>query len=228
MRKSSRLRTTLLVLAAVRVVIGIIAIPLAPFLYREHFVVLVLMRPTKEVLLAGGFLMRLGEVWWVPIIAAAVPLAILGVWQFYYLGRQHAQQIRSGKMPWWVRRVLPPDRVCQMADLLERKGMRLVILGRLAVFPSSLVAAGAGVGDIPSRRFLPADLIGGLLSIVEVIGAGFALGYAYKQAGPWITVVGALALAALAFVIARSLRRNGTSRPKAGRTRRAAHATSRS
>ena len=239
MRKSSRLRGMLLGLAVVRIVIGIVAVPLAPFLYEEHFLWLVLMRPTKEVLLAAGFLIRLGEVCWVPVLAAAVPLAIFGVWQFYFLGRQYASEIRSGNMHWTLERVLRPKRVKVMQSLLERKGMKLVILGRLAVFPSSAVALAAGSGDIPSRTFLKADAIGGLLSIVEVMGAGYALGYAYKRAGAWITIAGAAALVAVAVVIARGLRREQKAqkgsgkrargrRRSGGRTRRAARATSRS
>lgn len=242
MRKDGRLRTFLLALAGVRFVVGLLAIPAAPFLYEEHFVVLVLMRPTKEVLLAAGFLIRLGEVWWVPVIAAAVPLAIGGVWQFYYLGRQYASEIRSGSMPWLAKKVLSPDRVKVMQALIRRKGMKLVLLGRLAVFPSSVVAAAAGSGDVPSRRFLSVDLVGGLLSIIEVIGAGYLLGFAYKQAGPWISAAGFVALAAAGFIVARGLRREtkrqkakGSSskgkkrrRATAARGRRGARATSRS
>jgi membrane-associated protein len=224
MERSGQRRKVLAVLAVIRAVVGILAIPLAPFLYKEHFLVLVLMRPTKEVLLAAGFLIRLGKVWWVPVIAAAVPLAILGVWQFYYLGRQYAPQIRSGKLPWWLKRVLPPKRVKAMHNLLQKKGMKLVFLGRLAVFPSSLVGAAAGSGDIKSRDFLPADAAGGLLSIAEVVGAGYALGYTYKKAGPWISVAGVAALALIGFVSARFLR----TEKKAARGRRAARATSRS
>lgn len=244
MRKSRELRGGLLALAIVRIIIGIAAVPLAPFLYKEHFVLLVLMRPTKEVLLAAGFLIRLGKVWWVPILAAALPLAIFGVWQFYFLGRQYASEIRSGKigkgrMRWVIERVLRPKRVQAMQRLLKRKGMKLVILGRLAVFPSSVVALAAGSGDIPSRTFLRADAIGGLLSIVEVMGAGYLLGEAYDEAGPWITAGGAAALVVLSVIIARGLRRDAsakkgssrsrkTRRKPAGRTRRAARTPSRS
>jgi membrane protein DedA with SNARE-associated domain len=233
MRKSSRLRGALLALAIVRIVIGVVAVPLAPFVWEEHFLWVVLMRPTKEVLLAAGLLIRLGEVWWVPVLAAAVPLAILGVWQFYFLGRQYASEIRSGKMHWIVERVLRPKRVKAMQRLLQRKGMRLVLLGRLAVFPSSVLALAAGSGDVPSRTFLRADALGGLLSIVEVMGAGYVLGYAYKRAGLWITVAGAAALVAVAVIVARGLRREERSasssgrRRTGGRTRRAARATSR-
>jgi membrane-associated protein len=242
MRKSSELRGGLLALAIVRIIIGIAAIPLAPFLYKEHFLWLVLMRPTKEVLLAAGFLIRLDKVWWVPVLAAAVPLAIFGVWQFYYLGRQYAEEIKAGKVGsgwtrWVADRVLRPKRVQAMQRLLKSKGMKLVFLGRLAVFPSSLVALAAGSGNIKSRAFLPADAIGGLLSIVEVMGAGFVLGEAYEEAGPWITVVGGAVLVVVAVIIARGLRRDANAqrsrarssrRKTGGRKPRADRATSRS
>jgi membrane protein DedA with SNARE-associated domain len=202
-----RLRKWLLGLAVVRMAIGLIAIPLAPFLYREHFVVLVLMRPTKEVLLAGGFLWRLDRLDPIPLVAASLPLAVLGVWQFYYLGRQYADKIASGKLPGLAGRVLRPDRIKTMQRLLKRKGPRLVFLGRLAAFPSTVVATAAGSGDMPSRKFLPADGAGATLSIVEVVGAGFLLGETYDEAGPWITAVGVAVLVAVAVIVARFLRR---------------------
>lgn len=221
MKKDDRVKNFLLGLSVVRILIGLAAIPLAPFLYKEHFIVLVLMRPTKEVLLAGGFLLRLGKIGLIPLIAAAVPLAIFGVWHSYYLGRFHAAQIRSGRgMPSWVKRVIRPDRVKQMQELLDRKGMKLVFLGRLAVFPSSLVGAAAGAGDVPSREFLRADTLGGLLSVAVTIGAGYGLGTAYKQAGPWISVASVGFLLVVAFVIARYLRRDGKKKDRRGGSRK--------
>jgi membrane protein DedA with SNARE-associated domain len=206
-RYSSGIRALLLGLAAVRVVISLVAIPLAPVLYEDHFVLLVLMRPTKEVLLAGGFLLRLGKVDLIPLVAAAVPLAILGVWHFFYVGRMYEGQINSGKFPRWAKRILRPERIKTMRKLLERKGPRIIFLGRLAAFPSAVLGAAAGSGKMSPREFLPVDGAGGLVSIAEVIGAGFALGDAYKRAGPWITVVGVAVLVALAVIIARFLRR---------------------
>jgi membrane protein DedA with SNARE-associated domain len=58
-----------------------------------------------------------------------------------------------------------------------------------------------------SREFLMADGVGGLLSVVEVVGAGMLLGSAYKEAGPWLTVVGVLALGGMLWVAGRYLKR---------------------
>ncbi|HUS61685.1 MAG TPA: VTT domain-containing protein, partial [Acidimicrobiales bacterium] len=191
-----------------RLVLGIAAIPLAPVLYKGHFVILVLLRPTKEVLLAGGFLMRKGEVALVPVLLAAVPLAIFGVWLLYALGRAYAIEIRDGAgLPRWAERVLPPRRIKALCAILDQKGWPVIVIGRLAAFPSALLGAAAGASDLSSRVFLPADGIGGLLSIAEVLIAGYVFGSAYKEAGPWVTGLGVAALAGMLVLVGRWLRR---------------------
>src|SRR3954467_6897837 len=109
-RRSRRWRSPLVWLAAGRAVLGIVAIPFAPALYRDHFVLLVLLRPSKEVLLAAGFLIRDGRVQLLPVLLAAIPLAILGVWHFYVLGQAWAKEISDDNMPRLARRLLPPKR----------------------------------------------------------------------------------------------------------------------
>lgn len=203
--RRARAGRVLLWLAVVRALVSLAAIPLAAALWQDHFAVLVLLRPTKEVLLAGGFAVRRDEVAVLMLAVAAVPLLVFGVWHFFALGRLYGGELDS--LPGWARRVLPPKRVDAMCAVLTKRGAPLVLLGRLAAFPSSLVAAAAGASDMPVRKFLLADAAGAALSFVVVVGAGYALGEAYEHAGPWLTAVGVLALAALAVVFGRWLRR---------------------
>jgi membrane protein DedA with SNARE-associated domain len=211
-------RTLPLVLAAVRAVLGVVAIPLAPALYKHHFVVLVLLRPTKEVLLAGGFLFRDGRVGIVEMLLASLPLALTGVWLFYWLGRAFSDEIRSGEgLPKWATKVLPPERIQALARILERKGWGVVVAGRLAAFPSTLMAAAAGMSDMPARTFISADALGGVLSIALAIGAGYLFGSAYKRAGPWLTGIGVVVLVALLIVVGRWLKREGGGGGKGGK-----------
>lgn len=209
-KRDGRFRTPLLWFAAFRAVLGVVAIPLAPFLYREHFVVLVLLRPTKEVLLAAGFLVRRGEVNPFAVVLAAVPLAIIGVWEFFWLGRSFAEEIQRGEgLPKLAERLLPTERIKKLCTALDRRGRRMVLLGRLATFPSSLLGAAAGASGMKAKTFLPADGTGAMVSIVEVMIAGYLLGSAYKSAGPWLTAVGVAALLAMLYVLGRTLTRNG-------------------
>lgn len=206
--KTQRIRKLLLGLAALRAVIGVIAIPLAPALYRDHFVALVLLRPTKEVLLAGGFLMRRGDVHPLPVVLAAIPILVFGVWQFFWLGRVYRKEIQEADgLPKWAERILPPKRIQQLCGVLNDKGKPVIIGGRLAAFPSSLLAAAAGASSLKPKEFLPADGIGAALSIVEVVLAGYLLGAAYKEAGPWVTVAGAVVLLGLMVYLGRALKR---------------------
>jgi membrane protein DedA with SNARE-associated domain len=192
---------------AVRAVVGLVAIPLAPVLFEDHFVVLVLLRPTKEVLLAGGFLLRRGDVDPVSLLVATVPMLFVGVWLFFALGRAYRKEIAAGDLPGLGGRVLPAKRVGSVRKVLSKKGPRLVVLGRLAAAPSTLIAAAAGSSRMHTRSFLVADGLGALLSIVEVVGAGLLLGEAYKEAGPWLTGVGVAVLLGLLWLGGRYVKR---------------------
>jgi membrane protein DedA with SNARE-associated domain len=205
-----RYRTPLLWLAGVRAVLAVAAIPLAPFLYKEHFVLLVLLRPTKEVLLAAGFAIRRGAVNPVAVVAAAVPLAIFAVWHSFLLGRAYSEEITSGEgLPRFADRLLPPKRIKALCQALDDKGSKVVFLGRLATFPSSLLGVSAGASGMSARSFFPADLVGALAGIAEVLVAGYLLGEAYHRAGPWLTAVGVVAHLGMLFVLGRTLKKSG-------------------
>ena len=132
----------LLGIVAARLAVGLIAVPLAPFLYREHAAVLVLLRPSKEVLVFEGFLVQDGRVGLLTVVIAALPLLLGGVWAMFALGRAYQDEVceeRSGL----AGRLLPADKVQSLVDAVEARGMLLVFLGRLAAFPSTLVGAAA-------------------------------------------------------------------------------------
>jgi membrane protein DedA with SNARE-associated domain len=170
-----RWRTPLTVLLGLRAVLGLVAIPLAPVLYEDHFVVLVLIRPTKEVLLAGGFLVRQGDVNVLSLLVATIPMLFVGVWLFFALGRGYRKEIAAGDVPGLGGRVLPMKRVGAIRKVLDKKGVKLVVLGRLAAAPSTLFAATAGASRMSGRRFLVADGTGAVLRIT-VAGVAVLLG----------------------------------------------------
>jgi membrane protein DedA with SNARE-associated domain len=202
-----RCRSWLVAVLGVRAVIGLVAIPLAPVLFEDHFVLLVLLRPTKEVLLAGGFLIRRGDVNPLELLVATIPMLFIGVWLFFALGRAYRKEVVSGKVPGIGGRLLPEKRVTAVRKVLKKKGLKLVVLGRLAAAPSTLVAATAGASPMRARDFLVADGGGAVLSLVEVVGAGMLLGEAYKEAGPWLTGVGVAVLLAMLWLAGRWVRR---------------------
>jgi membrane protein DedA with SNARE-associated domain len=215
-RALRRYRPLLLGAAAVRAVLGIVAIPLVPVLYEDHFAWVVLLRPTKEVLLAAGFLIRQGDMSLLTVVAASLPLMVGGVWIMYALGVAYRDELRNADLPGIAGRLLPPDRIERLSRALERDGMRLVFLGRLAIFPSTLMAAAAGASDVSPRRFVVADGLGAVVSLVGVLLAGYLLGETYERAGPWLTLAGAAALLVLLFLFGRRLKRESDADSSGG------------
>jgi membrane protein DedA with SNARE-associated domain len=174
--------------------------------------VLILMRPTKETLLYAGFAMHQNDISLGVAILAALPILILGVWQFFALARLYGKQLAQKKLPGIAGRLLPRDRVRRMQRALEHNGDKVVFLGRMAAMPSSLIAAAAGASGYEPKRFLIVDGAGALVSLALMLGLGWLLEDAYEAAGPWLTALGVVALATVALVIGRALTREGAKR----------------
>ena len=207
-----RHRRLLLTFAAIRAGLALVAVPLAPLLYRDHIALLVLLRPTKEVLLLAGFVLERGDASLVPIVLAALPLLLAGVWVFFALGRAYADCIDDDSRKGLARRLLPPDKIRTLTEAVCAKGVALVFLGRLAAFPSTLVGAAAGAAEVPTRRFLVADTAGAVLSLAVLLGLGYVLGDAYEAAGPWLTGAGLAVVVAGVVLLGRALKRAGRTR----------------
>jgi len=201
------LRSAVLVLAGVRAGVEVLALFLAPALWDRHFVLLAFLRPTKEILLAGGFLVRSHDVALASLVLAAVPLMLGGVWLFYWLGRAWSKEITSGEgLPSWAARLLPTERIKTLCGILQDKGSPVIFFGRLAVFPSTLLAAAAGASKMDAKRFLLADGLGGLVAIVEVVAAGYLLGESYERGSRWLTIIGVVVLLGMLVAIGRWLK----------------------
>jgi membrane protein DedA with SNARE-associated domain len=211
--KSSKRRKILLALGGLRAVLGILAIFLAKFLYEDNFLILTLMRPTKEVFLAGAFLAKRGDEpnLLLEVLLAGLPLSIAGVWLSYLLGRQYSEEIGKEELPGVAGRILPVKKIRQLERVLKKKGVKLIFLGRLAAFPSSVIGAAAGSSDLPSKRFLPADGLGALAAIIEVMALGYVLGSFFDKEDPatsWtITGVAVAATFGLLFLAGHYLKR---------------------
>jgi membrane protein DedA with SNARE-associated domain len=72
------------------------------------------------------------------------------------------------------------------------------------------VGTAAGAAEVPTRRFRLADTAGAVLSAAVLLGAGYGLGEAYDEAGPWLTAAGVAVLAAVVVLLGRSLRHGGS------------------
>lgn len=175
---------------------------------------LVLLRPTKDVFLFAGFQISEANTTVPAVVAAALPLLLGGVWATFGLGRAHADRFDGDEeLPGLLGRVLPKERVRDLGALLDEKGPKVVFLGRLAAFPSTVMGAAAGAAGMPWRTFVLADGAGALVSLGLALLLGDLLQETYEEAGPWLTALGVAVLAGVAVMAGRWLR--GGSRPAA-------------
>lgn len=220
LRRSERTKHGLLWLAGVRVGLGLIALPLAPFLYRHHFVVLVLLRPSMGVLLAGSILARQGHISLLAMLAAALPLQLVAVWLYFILGDAWQEEIDSDdRLPFLAARLLQPEQVRRLRRTLRRHGPRFVILARFAIFPVGLLAATAGASDMSPREFFPADGLGLFAAAGMVVGIGYGLGVSRQEVSPWLLAVGVVGLVVLSGLLTWRIWRGHGDRQGHGRGR---------
>ena len=201
-KRSKRTKQGLLWLAGVRLGLALIALPLIPVLYNHHFVVLVLLRPSLAILLAGSILARQGHVSLPAMLAAAVPLQLVAVWLYFLLGDAWQDEIESDeKLPFLTARLLKPEQVRHLRETLRDYGPRFVVMARFAIFPVGLLAATAGASDMAPRQFFPADGLGLVAAVGLVVGAGYGLGASPQEIGPWLLAVGLAGLVTLSAIL---------------------------
>jgi membrane protein DedA with SNARE-associated domain len=203
-------RRFVVAVAVLRYVVPLLAIPLIPVLIVDRVPLLVLLRPQKEFLLLGGAQLRLtGEPSVALLFAAYLPLMLVAVWAFFAVGRAYGPALRAGRGPRWLQRALPPDQLDLAQRVLARRGPLIAVLGRIAALPPTLLAAAAGVSDVPARRYLVADAVGAVAGFAITVTVGYGLGRAYEQGGVWITAAGVALFLGLVLLMTRWLRAEG-------------------
>ncbi|MCX5054179.1 MULTISPECIES: DedA family protein [unclassified Streptomyces] len=165
--------------------------------------------PGETAVIVGGVLARRGNVDLAWLTLAVVLAAIAGDTVGYEIGRRLGPPLLSSR---------PLDRraasVDKARDLIRRRGPAAVFVGRFLAFLRSLVPALAGASNMPYRRFLLYNAIGGLLWGVGNVLVGYAAGAAYERAAGLVGRTLALVTAALVLValVVWRIRRHRRSR----------------
>ncbi|NUQ96912.1 MAG: DedA family protein [Streptomyces sp.] len=151
--------------------------------------------PGETAVIVGGVLARRGNVELVWLTLAVVLAAIAGDSVGYEIGRRAGPPLLS-RGP--LRR--RAERVEKARELIRRRGPAAVFVGRFVALFRSLVPALAGASNMPYRRFLLYNALGGLVWGVGNAVLGYAAGAAYERAETLVGRTVALAFAALVVV----------------------------
>ena len=127
--------------------------------------------PEETVLTVGGYLAWQGQLRFPVVLIVAIVSAVAGDSMGYWLGRRDGQRILGRFI------AAAPGRVERMQRFVVRHGMLAVFVARFV--PGLRVMAGplAGSSGLGPARFVIANLIGAVVYVPVVVGAGYAVGY---------------------------------------------------
>ncbi|MGW2513724.1 DedA family protein [Streptomyces scopuliridis] len=161
-----------------------------------------LVLPGETAAVLGGVLASHGEVsvWWLTVVV--VVAAILGDSAGYAVSHHFGDRILSTRS---LRK--REDQVERAREMIRVRGASAVFVARFIAFLRALMPALAGLSDMPYRRFLLFNAVGGLCWGVSCTAVGYFAGAAFTRiesqlgqiAGAVIAGVVVLALAVWAY-----------------------------
>lgn len=166
------------------------------FLEAAAFVGLVV--PGETALLIGGVLAARGSLS-LPLLAVLVATAaVLGDSAGYALGRRYGPALEVSRAGRWI----GPRRWQRAHAYVESRGSWAVFAGRWIGVMRAMVPAIAGMVGMPYRRFLAANVAGGLTWVGGVLALGYAVGGSLPRAQ---SVLGSISMAAGAAILVGGL-----------------------
>jgi membrane protein DedA with SNARE-associated domain len=147
--------------------------------------------PGETALIAASVLASQGHGSIVWTIVLAIGGAIVGAGISYAIGRRWGRGLLR-KWPWFERMTRPG--VERSDEFFRRHGAKAVVLGRFVPVLRATLGWMAGVGRMPLRRFLLANVSGG-------VAWGLAIGLVAYYVGGAVIRYGTYAIAAAAVVL---------------------------
>lgn len=143
------------------------AITVLVFLEAAAFVGLVI--PSETAVIVGGVLASRGNLS-LPLLAGLVGVAaVAGDSMGYLIGRRFGEAIQHSRAGQWV----GTARWDRAHAYVQSHGAWAVVLGRWVGVMRALVPATAGMVRLPYRRFLTANVLGGVIWVAGVLALGY-------------------------------------------------------
>jgi membrane protein DedA with SNARE-associated domain len=130
--------------------------------------------PEETVLAIGGYLVWLGQLRWLPLLAVGFVSAVLGDNIGYWLGRRYGR----AWLEW-----LAPGRLEYAERFVGRYGAVAVFVARFVMGLRIMAGPLAGSLGLPFPRFFIANVCGAVLFVPYAAALGWAIGYGL---GPYV------------------------------------------
>ena len=130
--------------------------------------------------------------------------SVLGASGAYWMARLGGRPLVD-RLAQWVR--IQPTHITRAEQQFQRRGLALVLVGRVIPGMRTLVSIPAGLARLNFLKFLVATFIGAYVWCTLLIGAGYWLGHEWslisnyvKQSFPYLLMAGILALVGYAWL----------------------------
>jgi membrane-associated protein len=150
-----------------------VGIPLQALLIGRNPVLLSALRGSIPSMVASGGFARVGKAPLALALIAPIPISMITDPFYLWAGRRYGRRLLlylEANDPRWRKRVARGER------FFQRFGVWAVVLAPVLPVPSPLFYMAAGEAGMPLLVFLAADLLGTLLYIGLIVGAGWIVG----------------------------------------------------
>lgn len=157
--------------------------------------------PGDSLLFVSGSLAAIGSlnIFW--LLGLLIVAAILGDNINYWVGRFFGERIT--KMTLYGKRLVRDKDLEKTHGYFEKYGVRTIIIARFIPIVRTITPFVAGIGKMDYRRkFLPYDIMGGILWIGLLLSAGFLFGqHPFVQKNYEVVILGIVFISVLPMVI---------------------------
>lgn len=168
--------------------------------------------PGEIAILVAGAAAQAGTLSLWAVATVGVAGAVIGDAVGFGVGRRYGERLLA-RLP---DRLVKPEAVRATSELLRRRGPIVVLIGRMTALLRALVPGLAGMSGLTWRKFLPYNVVGGVIwaTAVAVLGylAGASLAVVQEQLGMVSNIVLGVVVAAVLVVWLRSHVRRRQSR----------------
>lgn len=157
--------------------------------------------PGDSLLFVAGSLAAIGSLDLGVLLALLIPAAILGDNINYWVGRTFGLRVLGWKL--FGKPLVGQKNLDKTHGYFEKYGVRTIIIARFIPIVRTITPFVAGIGKMDYRRkFLPFDIIGGILWITLLLLAGFLFGqHPFVQKNYEVVILGIVCISVLPMVV---------------------------
>jgi len=126
--------------------------------------------PEDTTLILCGFLISIHVIKPVPALLVIYAGLLITDFSLYLVGRKYGRTIVNHKK---FQKIISPERLAALEDMLNKKGIFVILIGRHLVGFRAQIFLVAGAMRMSALKFIMADAVSSIFTIALMVGAGY-------------------------------------------------------